>query len=171
MARGRTAKPTALKALQGNAGHRHDDRGNEPAPPPGAPEPPEHVQGAARKIWYETAGIMLQATGWLTQADRYVLAAFCCNQARVNYAELELPRLEELLAKAKKKDRGWLLNEINRLTGIRKQSAREATAAADRIGLNAVARTRIRVNPGQAELPLGDITSPFARAQSLAHGA
>lgn len=175
MARGRTAKPTALKALQGNAGHRSDDRGNEPSPTPGAPEMPDwlrEVGDVAVRKYYEVCGQMAQVAGWLTKADGDTLAMYCSAWERIVDAERQIPALRRKLAKERRsKERGRLLNEINSLIGQRKQAGKEQKTYSDALGLSPASRTRIRVNPGQAELPLGDTTSPFARAQSLAHGA
>jgi P27 family predicted phage terminase small subunit len=172
MSRGRTAKPTALKALQGNAGHRTDDRGNEPAPPSGAPEPPRHLSDRGRRKWFEICAQMLKVSGWLTQMDGDVLAAYCSAWALFEEAETDLPKLKRIYATAKKaadRKRAW--SQICFYTGQRKQAMKDLKAFGTEFGWSAASRTRIRVNPAQGELPLGEAESPFARAQNLAHGA
>lgn len=176
MSRGRIPKPTALKALHGNAGHRRDDRGNEPAPPAGVPECPawlHEVSAAAVRKYYEMAGQMANVRGWLTTFDGDALAIYCSAMDRLVEAETEIPELRRKMRRAKNgKVRGQLLNEVNSLIGQRKQAMKDIKTYGDALGTSPASRTKIRVNPGQGELPLGDVaTSPFARAQTLAHGA
>lgn len=83
--RGRKRKPTALKILQGNPGHRALPE-NEPELPPGAGEPPDHLDAVAREEWDRVAPV-LTAAGVLTQGDRAVLAMYCLNWARWVHAE------------------------------------------------------------------------------------
>jgi P27 family predicted phage terminase small subunit len=172
--RGRPSKPTSLKALEGNAGHRsHDDRGDEPAPTPGVGEPPRYLPPAAKRCWFEIVAIMEKVPGWLTGADRDILARYCDARARWEHAVATVPRLERKLDRRKLtgEERGFTLNRLNLLTGQRKQADKEMTTHGNSLGLNPAARTRIRVNPGQAELPLdGENVSPFTQAQNLARG-
>jgi phage terminase small subunit len=96
--RGRPSKPTSLKALEGNAGHRsHDDRGDEPAPAPGVGEPPHYLPPAAKRCWFEIVAIMEKVPGWLTGADRDILARYCDARARWEHAVATVPRLERKL--------------------------------------------------------------------------
>jgi P27 family predicted phage terminase small subunit len=103
MSRGRTSKPTALKSLQGNAGHRSkaDRAGKEPAPPAGAPEPPAHLDARAKRKWYEILGVMMQVAGWVTLMDGDVLAAYCSAYARWQEAETQIPLLRKRIARCK----------------------------------------------------------------------
>ncbi len=171
MSRGRIAKPTALKALQGNAGHRHDDRGDEPAPPAGAPEPPTWLDHDGQRKWFEVCAQMILVPGWLTKLDGDTLAFYCAAYSRLVESEVGIPALRKKMPRAKVKERGRLLNEINSLIGQRKQALKDLKTFGDALGTSPASRTRIRVNPGQGELPLGEAESPFARAQNLAHGA
>lgn len=52
--RGRKPKPTALKILQGNPGHRPigDVMSTDMPATPGIPTPPEHLDEIARKQWF-----------------------------------------------------------------------------------------------------------------------
>lgn len=168
--RGRIAKPTALKALQGNPGHRSLDDGAEPAPQAGAPEPPDWLCARGRRKWYEKCAQMMHVPGWLTVMDGDVLALYCSAMARLAEAETAIPRLKRKLARAKPEDRGWLLSELNHARGERKQAGKEAKSYGQELGWSAASRTRIRVSQGQGELPLGEPETPFARAVSLARG-
>lgn len=170
--KGRPPKPTALKALQGNAGHR-STAGVEPAPDatyPPAPDWLHQVGPIAVQKYYSTADIMAKVAGWLTEAEQDAIAFYAVAFARKIDAEIRLPALRRKEATTRDAERrGRITNEINSLIGQQKQAVKECTAFADRLGLNCTARTRIRVNPGQAELPLDD-NSPFTAAARLAGG-
>lgn len=170
--KGRPPKPTALKALEGNAGHRAAD-GVEPAPDstyPPAPDWLHQVGPLAVQKYYSVADIMSKVGGWLTEADQDAIAFYAVAWARKIEAEIRIPALRRKEAATRDSARrGRITNEINSLIGQQKQAIKECTALGDRIGLNCTARTRIRVNPGQAELPLDD-NSPFTAAARLAGG-
>lgn len=170
--RGRPSKPTSLKALEGNAGHRsHDDRGDEPAPAPGVGAPPVFLGKVAKQKWFELVAQMGHVPGWLTEADHDLLTLYCSAWARFVEAEVETPKLRKRQARATGEERGQLLNEINLLTGQRKQAEKDMKTTRNELGLSPASRTRIRVNPGQSELPLdGENVSPFTQAQNLARG-
>ena len=172
--RGRPSKPTSIKALEGNAGHRsHDDRGDEPAPPSGVGAPPHWLSAGGKRVWFETIAFMEKVPGWITSADRRVLSSYCSAADRYQTAETRLPKLWRKMDRKSTttEERNWILNQINLLTGQRKQADKEMTTHGNSLGLNPAARTRIRVNPGQAELPLdGENISPFTQAQNLARG-
>lgn len=72
---GRKPKPTALKRLQGNPGHRRLSE-HELQPKPGLPRCPAHVQGIARREWHRV-GRILGGLGLLTLADRTALEIYC----------------------------------------------------------------------------------------------
>ena len=73
---GRKPTPTHLKLVKGIT---RKDRLNqsEPKPPPGIPEPPDHLSGKnSRRAWIEFA-VILQRMGVLTTADRDALGRMC----------------------------------------------------------------------------------------------
>jgi len=81
---GRKPKPTNLRIVEGNRGHRPiNDK--EPKPQPVMPECPEFIVGKAKKVW-DKYGPMLVRLGILTEADGLAFAALCTEWAR--YAEL-----------------------------------------------------------------------------------
>src|SRR5512138_3920234 len=73
--RGRKAKPTALKELEGNPGKRKLNY-KEPKPEVVIPSCPNHLKGVARQEWNritkELAKLKL-----ITVVDRAALAAYC----------------------------------------------------------------------------------------------
>jgi P27 family predicted phage terminase small subunit len=71
----RRPKPTALKELTGNAGHRPLPK-NEWKPESGAPEMPRALRKAARRAWAHWCEVLL-GNGVLTIADGPALAMAC----------------------------------------------------------------------------------------------
>jgi P27 family predicted phage terminase small subunit len=72
--RGPKPKPTALKVLSGTRKDRINS--NEPKPPPGLPEPPEHLDEVALAEWGRMVEL-LSGLGTLTTADGAALALYC----------------------------------------------------------------------------------------------
>src|SRR3972149_8310897 len=79
---GRKPKSAALRLLGGNPGRRPLRRA---LPVVGPLTPPARLSRAARTEWRRVMGVA--PPGWLTAADREVLALYCENVARL--AELE----------------------------------------------------------------------------------
>lgn len=145
--RGPPAKPTALKAAQGNPGRRQLTE-NEPVPPPGPIAPPAWVTGAAAQIWNDLAPVLI-AMRTLTTADRLTFGRYCVDFARF----LEL--------KTHMWDRGWTgtcypikdKKGKTRFAGELPQAAELRrlheilVRLEDRFGLSPSARTRLRVAP------------------------
>ena len=76
----RPRKPTALRVLQGNAGHRALPK-NEPQPPLGA-QPPAWLTPAALEEWNRLAP-ELEASRVLTVLDADCLAHYCDQHASI----------------------------------------------------------------------------------------
>lgn len=72
--KGRPAKPTALKILEGAQPCRINRA--EPSLPPGSTDTPAWLPDFAREHWAELAP-MLSRAGLLTEGDRPALAALC----------------------------------------------------------------------------------------------
>src|SRR5918994_921746 len=68
------AKPTALKIIQGNPGHRPLNK-HEPKPTPGCKKP-SFVKGKCARIWNQYAP-ELERLGLLTSVDGPLFAAWC----------------------------------------------------------------------------------------------
>jgi phage terminase small subunit len=75
MQRGRKPKPTHLKLVEGNPGHRALPE-DEPTVS-GDPVRPKWLKGRPSALWDE----VLAFAYWLTVADSYKLAAWCDRQA------------------------------------------------------------------------------------------
>lgn len=92
--KGRKPKPTHLRAVQGNPGHRPI-----PEAPPldkSMPDAPEHLSDTARAEWSRVAP-QLHAAGLLAQLDRAALAAYCQAYGRWVDAETQLRKVGVLI--------------------------------------------------------------------------
>jgi phage terminase small subunit len=76
MQRGRKPKPTHLKVVEGNPGHRPICLRTSPSVN-GQPVKPKWLKGRGAALWDEVLGFVY----WLTIADSYKLAAWCDRQA------------------------------------------------------------------------------------------
>lgn len=85
MTRGRKPKPTTVKLLAGNPGHRALNEA-EPTPPSGVPDCPAHLNDEARAEWFRTCAL-LKEMNLLSKADRAALAAYCVTYSRWVEAE------------------------------------------------------------------------------------
>jgi phage terminase small subunit len=82
--RGAKPKPTALKFLQGNPGHRPLNE-HEPKPRVGCKKP-DYLDEHASKVWDRLAPRLIQL-GILTELDGATFALFCILEARVETGE------------------------------------------------------------------------------------
>ena len=83
--RGRKPKPTALKVLEGNPGHRPLNK-NEPLPKGRLPRCPDWLEDDAKKEW-KRLGKVLAEMGMLTNLDMMAFAGYCQAYARWKGAE------------------------------------------------------------------------------------
>lgn len=73
--RGRKPKPTFLKLVEGNPGHRALNL-DEPSAPPAVPDPPDFLPPRALAEW-QRLGPMLKDAGLISNLDRNQFAAYC----------------------------------------------------------------------------------------------
>ena len=98
--RGRKPRPTVLRKLEGNPGHRPlNDR--EPVPPAGVPECPEYLDEEARAEWFRTCAALRQM-GLLSAADRTALAAYCTVYSRWVAAEAQVRKFGAIVKSPQK---------------------------------------------------------------------
>ena len=83
--RGRKPKPTALKVLEGNPGHRPLNK-REPMPKGRLPRCPDWLEEDAKKEW-KRLGKILAEMGMLTNLDMMAFAGYCQAYARWKGAE------------------------------------------------------------------------------------
>lgn len=77
----RVAKPTKLRALEGNREHRPMPK-DEPLPDPTLPNPPDWLDPVGLARWNELAP-ELNEIGILTRIDGDVLAVYCASYAEM----------------------------------------------------------------------------------------
>ena len=88
-ASGRKRKPSALRLLEGNRGHRPVNMG-EPQPKPLLPDAPDWLCEPALAEWIRITSEMCEVPGWLTVVDHAVLAAYCQSYGRWQEAERQI---------------------------------------------------------------------------------
>lgn len=169
--KGRKPKPTALKLLEGNAGHRKLDPSAEPQAPAGIPECPPYLHAYAKEIWFAHAK-MLADMGTLTLADVQIFASYCSQSAKVRLAcESQNVLREGLVTETGARKRLWLMQQLQ----MAEKSEREASRLLDRfavqLGIGASNRARIKITKDDGQTDLGSVDSSFAHAMRLAHGA
>ncbi len=87
---GRRPKPTKLKLLQGNPGHRPLNT-NEPEYKVEIPKPPKHLNKVALQEWKRVSKVLFEQ-GLLTTVDMAGLAAYCQSFSRWAAAETQLEK-------------------------------------------------------------------------------
>jgi P27 family predicted phage terminase small subunit len=136
--RGPRPKPTHLKLLQGNPGHRplnHD----EPEPDGDLVAPPERMPARQQLIWRKC--IADAPAGLLKHLDTNVLERYCAAKASFDKANYEVDRLGEVV--------NGLGNQPmhNPYLSIRNNAAKQMRACSDELGFSPAARTRVKVAP------------------------
>lgn len=169
--KGRKPKPTILKLLQGNAGHRALDPAAEPQAPPGVPECPSYLHPYAKEIWFAEAPALAKMHT-LTLADCQIFINYCSQAGKVRAAmerQAAVALALEVETGAKKKF--WLTQQLQMAEKSEREAARLVDKFAVQLGIGASNRSRIRrpADENQTELPLGE--GAFAQAARLAAGA
>jgi phage terminase small subunit len=156
--RGRKPKPTALKLLEGNPGHRPIDSLHEPAAEPGLGEPPpelEHDPEAIR-VWL-AEGPRLVKMGTLSLCDAHLFATYCQSVSENKLLSDQMQRLGR-----KKRPTTEEINALATITNSRRKAQAMALKLGAEFGIGAASRTRIKLsfNDGQLALPGVDAPSP-----------
>jgi P27 family predicted phage terminase small subunit len=133
-------KPTALKTLAGNPGHRPLNHA-EPQPT-GVPKCPPHLDKDAKKEWKRISKELI-ALGLLTEVDRAALAAYCSAWSRWVAAEEHIAKLG-LVVKAPS---GYPIN--NPYVGIANVAMDQMRRFLIEFGLTPASRSRIHIDQKQ----------------------
>lgn len=159
----RRPKPTALRALDGNAGHRPAN-GREPSVEITLPDPPDYLDDRARAEW-ERVGRQLFLAKVITALDRANFAAYCSAVSRHERAEVEMRAAEKAMYRGKEKARGRAVYRFNIAAGQRRTALAEVHRLGTEFGLTPASRAKIRVPDGQADLPFaivdGGLNAPL----------
>jgi phage terminase small subunit len=166
--RGRKPKPTALKILQGNPGHRPLDGRGEPQVVVGLGEPPDYLDAEAKRFWM-SQGPQLVKLGTLGESDAPLFADLAAIHSRNLYLSAKIAAFRRVKVLSPSAERKLDKLEAQRL----KVSAQFMRTAAE-FGIGAASRTRIRVKPDGQQSEFGfdgdRDDSAFAQAQRLARG-
>ncbi len=96
---GRKPKPTNLKFLQGNAGHRKIKK-NEPKPSEVMPECPPFLDNIGKKEWNRFSKV-LNGLGLLTEIDGTAFASYCQLYSTLVRIQRDMKAQEKELKKAR----------------------------------------------------------------------
>ena len=144
--RGPKPKPTALKLLHGNPGHRPLNA-DEPQPEKAIPDCPEHLDAPARLEW-ERLTPELFRLGLLTRIDAAALAAYC--QAYSRWQEAEGVIASEGITAVNLKT-GCV--HVHPAVSIAKESMRLVREFMVEFGLSPASRARLKVEPPKTGVP------------------
>ncbi|HEY2837764.1 MAG TPA: phage terminase small subunit P27 family [Pirellulales bacterium] len=152
--RGRKPKPTSVKLLAGNPGHRPLND-SEPVAPEGIPECPEFLDDEARAEWMRTCAALKQMD-LLSTADRSTLAAFCVAYSRWVAAEKATQKYGTVV----KSPNGFPMKSP--YLCIAESALEQMRKLATEFGLTPSSRSRIRVG---SEHPTGGLDAFIARGR------
>lgn len=151
---GRRPKPTKLKKLGGNAGHRELNE-KEPAPPVQPPDMPQGLSPLAQKEWKAIVPQLAQI-GALSRIDGKALAAYCQSYSRWMQAEQEIVRLglilEEVILDVDGEEIGTRYKR-NPAVSIASDALKLMKSFLIEFGMTPAARTRLRVEVKPSETP------------------
>lgn len=149
--RGRKPKPSFLRVVGGNAGHRAVNE-LEPQPPISVPAPPAILNDDARREWQRVAKL-LAGMGVLSSIDRASLAAYCQAWGVWMAAERGIKRM----ADAGDKYEGLLTKTSNGnviqnpLVGIANKARADVVRFAAEFGMTPSGRSRVKIDPLAAQ--------------------
>lgn len=141
-------KPTHLKLLEGNPGHRPINE-NEPQPEVRIPECPDHLDQKA-KTFYETIAPQLLKLGVLTEIDGYGLGVLSQLLSDWNRLERSIRR-EGLICKnfhVTKEGKKFVIGtKTNPKVIMKREILKLIRAFLAEFGMTPSSRTRIKVSP------------------------
>lgn len=157
---GKNKKPSAIRKVEGNAGHRPlNDL--EPEPEPRDPPMPEDLGAKAQKVWNRLLPI-LRGMKVLTVADGDALGALCTARVRWRQAEDMIDRMGPLIYEEHETLDGNIEIKIkkNPAVTVAADSFKQMTALLAAFGLTPASRSGIKTNGnGESQDPLDDLFS------------
>jgi len=167
----RRPKPTALRALDGNAGHRPAN-GREPSPDLAFPDAPTYLDARGREEWVNL-GRELFRCKMLTRLDRANLASYCAAVSRLEKSEVALRKWERVAEgdKLTAKEMGRAVFMMNATSGKRRLAAQEVHRLGAEFGMTPSARSKIRIDDSQLQLGIIEgVVDPLAAARATLLG-
>jgi P27 family predicted phage terminase small subunit len=150
--RGRPPKPTHLKILEGNRGHRQLDPNAEPQPAKGIMEPPAGLPPEALGVW-ETIVPELDRLGLVTMVDEAAIEAACRGVATARSADLAIDRImaeiNRKVAECGTAPQADLYN-LAMLNAVSKKGWQQYKSFATEFGLTPASRTKLVVPGGKS---------------------
>lgn len=149
--RGRKPKPSHLRVIGGNAGHRPLNK-REPKPSRKLPTPPRELNKDAKREWRLVAP-ELYRNGLLTALDRAALAAYCESYG----TWVQALRIKAEMAVRNPATAGLIMTTKNGnaiqspLLGIANKAAADMARYAEQFGMTPSARSRINAETPQVE--------------------
>ena len=143
--RGRKPKPSHLRVLQGNPGHRPIPK-DEPRPSATRPSRPQWLLPEAKREWSRVVA-ELDNLGLLTIVDRATLAAYCQAYGRAVEAEKVLAKSQEGMSYTTNQGQKHPLPEI----GIAERAWQLVRAFAAEFGFTPSSRTRLAIPRSEKE--------------------
>lgn len=134
-------KPTHLKMLAGNPGHRTLNQ-NEPQPKKGIKKCPKWIEDYAKEI-YEELSQELNEIGVLTTIDQSALVALAIQLANQRYAWEQIGKVGYIV----KTPSGYV--QTNPFVGLLNHSTKLARGLMQEFGMTPAARTRIQVSDAE----------------------
>jgi P27 family predicted phage terminase small subunit len=147
MSSGRRPKPSKLRELQGNAGHRKINK-HEPKPKAGIPDQPLWLTGEASAEW-NCIVPGLKELGILTKVDGKALAAYCSAWAQLVQAEAAIQKYGILIVSLEEKT-GVPLMKVNPAVRVKSDALRHVRAFLTEFGLTPASRSRLQIKPDDA---------------------
>jgi len=131
-------KPTHLKLLQGNPGHRPLPV-DEPMPDGDLHAPPEAMPARQQRVWRKC--ITDAPEGLLKNLDTNVLERYCAAKVTFDKANYEVDRLGEIVNGPGNQPMH------NPYLSVRNNAAKQMRVCSDELGFSPAARTRVKVSP------------------------
>jgi P27 family predicted phage terminase small subunit len=135
--KGRKPKPTFLKLIEGNPGHRPINR-DEPEPEGELKDPPEHFSSRQQRIWREC--IENSPQGLLSKLDGSMLEIFVV--AKSGW-EAAIARVEESGAVVRIPGGQWAQNPF---VSIARRHAETMVKVGSELGFSPASRSRVKIS-------------------------
>lgn len=166
-ARGPAPKPTKLKILAGNPGHRPINR-LEPEPTPGAPDPPAWLPAEALAEWRRVVP-ELDRLKLLTKVDRAVLAAYCVAWSELVTATQKLEaegRVVDVVVRDRHGEEVGTRAALHPAVKLQRDAFARVKAYLGEIGLSPSSRSRLQVpDAPEANDPIAELLRRQAEAR------